>query len=138
MPRGTRRRRVQRVALRAAQLLGAQIATHQVVDRLRRFEAQLGERQVAITLEPDARAWLANKGYDPLYGARPLARVVQSEVRNPLTDDILFGRLQQGGTVRIGLADDALTFDVEADSQAAAPGDVPGAPARTPEEATSD
>ena len=102
------------------------------------LEAQLAERRVAITLEPDARAWLANKGYDPLYGARPLARVVQSEVRDPLTDDILFGRLQQGGTVRIGLADDALTFDVEADSQAAAPGDVPGAPVRTPEEATSD
>ncbi len=102
------------------------------------LEAQLAERRVAITLEPDARAWLANKGYDPVYGARPLARVVQTEVRNPLTDDILFGRLQQGGTVRIGLTDDALTFDVEADSQAAAPGDVPGAPARTPEEATSD
>ncbi len=102
------------------------------------LEAQLAERRVAITLEPDARAWLATKGYDPVYGARPLARVVQTEVRNPLTEDILFGRLQQGGTVRIGLADDALTFDVEADSETAAPGDVPGPPARTPEEATSD
>ncbi len=102
------------------------------------LEAQLAERRVAITLEPDARAWLATKGYDPVYGARPLARVVQTEVRNPLTEDILFGRLQQGGTVRIGLADDALTFDVEADSEAAAPGGVPGPPARTPEEATSD
>ena len=99
------------------------------------LEAQLAERRVAITLEPNARVWLATKGYDPVYGARPLARVVQAEVRNPLTDGILFGRLQQGGTVRIGLADDALTFDVEADGQAAAPA---GAPARTPEEATND
>ena len=77
------------------------------------LEAQLAERHVAITLEPEARAWLATKGYDPMYGARPLTRVVQTEVRNPLTDEILFGRLEHGGTVRIGLADDALTFEYE-------------------------
>ena len=77
------------------------------------LETQLAERRVAITLEPDARAWLAGKGYDPTYGARPLARLIQTEVRNPLTDEILFGRLEHGGTVRIGLADDTLQFDVE-------------------------
>jgi ATP-dependent Clp protease ATP-binding subunit ClpA len=77
------------------------------------LEAQLAERRVAITLEPNARAWLAKKGYDPVFGARPLARVVQKEVRDPLTDEILFGRLEQGGTVRIRLVDDALVFDVE-------------------------
>jgi ATP-dependent Clp protease ATP-binding subunit ClpA len=77
------------------------------------LEAQLAERRVAITLEPDARAWLAKKGYDPVFGARPLARVVQKEVRDPLTDEILFGRLEEGGTVRIRLADDALVFDVK-------------------------
>ena len=77
------------------------------------LETQLAERRVAITLEPDARAWLAGKGYDPTYGARPLARLIQTEVRNPLTDEILFGRLEHGGTVKIGLADDALQFDVE-------------------------
>ena len=76
------------------------------------LETQLAERHVAITLEPNARAWLATKGYDPAYGARPLARLIQTEVRNPLTDEILFGRLEHGGTVRIGLADDALQFDV--------------------------
>jgi ATP-dependent Clp protease ATP-binding subunit ClpA len=74
------------------------------------LEAQLAERRVAITLEPEARAWLAAKGYDPVYGARPLARVVQKEVRDRLTDEILFGQLEQGGTVTIGVADDALTF----------------------------
>ena len=77
------------------------------------LEAQLAERHVAITLEPEARAWLATKGYDLKYGARPLTRVVQTEVRNPLTDELLFGRLEHGGTVRIGLADDALTFEYE-------------------------
>ena len=77
------------------------------------LETQLAERRVAITLQPDARAWLAVKGYDPTYGARPLARLIQTEVRNPLTDEILFGRLEHGGTVRIGLSGDALQFDVE-------------------------
>jgi ATP-dependent Clp protease ATP-binding subunit ClpA len=77
------------------------------------LEAQLAERRVVITLEPEARAWLAEKGYDPVYGARPLARVIQAEVRDPLTDEILFGRLESGGTVTIGLGDGALTFGYE-------------------------
>ena len=77
------------------------------------LEAQLAERRVAITLEPEAREWLATKGYDPVFGARPLSRVVQTEVRNPLTDEILFGQLEHGGTVRIGLRDDTLTFEYE-------------------------
>ena len=92
------------------------------------LESQLAERKVAIALDPPARAWLARKGYDPVYGARPLARCVQTEVRNPLTDEILFGRLEHGGTVRIGLADDVLKFDIE----------PARAPARTPEEAASE
>jgi ATP-dependent Clp protease ATP-binding subunit ClpA len=76
------------------------------------LEAQLAERRVAIALEPEARAWLAEKGYDAVFGARPLARIIQSEVRDPLTDEILFGRLEHGGSVRIGLKDGALTFDI--------------------------
>jgi ATP-dependent Clp protease ATP-binding subunit ClpA len=74
------------------------------------LEAQLAERRVAIALEPEARAWLATKGYDPIYGARPLARVIQSEVRDPLTDEILFGRLESGGTVTIRLENEKLAF----------------------------
>ena len=77
------------------------------------LEAQLAERHVAITLTPEARSWLAHKGYDPVYGARPLGRVVQREVRDPLTDEILFGRLEQGGTVTIGEQDGKLTFSYE-------------------------
>jgi ATP-dependent Clp protease ATP-binding subunit ClpA len=77
------------------------------------LEGQLAERHIAIALTPEARAWLAKKGYDPVFGARPLARVVQREVRDPLTDEILFGQLEHGGTVTIGLADDRLTFSYE-------------------------
>ena len=69
------------------------------------LESQLKDRKVAITLTPDARAWLAKKGYDPKMGARPLGRVIQREVRDPLTDEILFGKLENGGTVTIGVAD---------------------------------
>ena len=86
------------------------------------LEAQLAERHVAITLTPEARAWLAKKGYDPVYGARPLARVVQQEVRDPLTDELLFGRLEHGGTVTIGVASDRLRFDCEAKAPASEPG----------------
>jgi ATP-dependent Clp protease ATP-binding subunit ClpA len=78
------------------------------------LEAQLSERSVAITLEPEARLWLAEKGYDPVYGARPLARVIQTEVRDPLTDELLFGQLENGGTVTISVADGKLAFDYAA------------------------
>jgi ATP-dependent Clp protease ATP-binding subunit ClpA len=78
------------------------------------LEAQLAERRVAINLEAEARAWLAEKGFDPVYGARPLARVIQTEVRDPLTDEILFGRLESGGTVTITMKDGKLEFSFEA------------------------
>ncbi len=85
-----------------------------IVDKfILQLEAQLTERRVAIALSAEARAWLAKKGYDRVYGARPLARVIQTEVRDRLTDEILFGRLEHGGTVAIGLAGDALTFAFE-------------------------
>jgi ATP-dependent Clp protease ATP-binding subunit ClpA len=83
------------------------------------LEAQLAERRIAIALEPGARAWLAEKGYDPVYGARPLARVIQTEVRDPLTDEILFGRLEHGGTVTITLTDGHLDFAYDVRSEPA-------------------
>jgi ATP-dependent Clp protease ATP-binding subunit ClpA len=76
------------------------------------LESQLTERRVAFELSTEAREWLAMKGYDPIFGARPLARVIQTEVRDPLTDEILFGRLEHGGTVRIRLDGGALAFDI--------------------------
>jgi ATP-dependent Clp protease ATP-binding subunit ClpA len=77
------------------------------------LEAQLSERRIAIALTPEARAHLARKGYDPIFGARPLARLIQAEVRDPLTEEILFGRLQNGGSVTIALEGEALTFEVD-------------------------
>jgi ATP-dependent Clp protease ATP-binding subunit ClpA len=86
----------------------------QIVEKfVLQLEQQLAERHVAITLTDQARAWLAVKGYDPVFGARPLARVVQKEVRDPLTDQILFGALEHGGTVTIGVDGDALAFAYE-------------------------
>jgi ATP-dependent Clp protease ATP-binding subunit ClpA len=82
-----------------------------IVDKfIMQLESQLTERRVAFTLSPEARAWLAKKGYDRVYGARPLARVIQTEVRDPLTDEILFGRLEKGGNVTIALEGEKLTF----------------------------
>ena len=77
------------------------------------LEAQLSERRIAIALTPEARAHLARKGYDPIFGARPLARLIQAEVRDPLTEEILFGRLQNGGSVTIALEGETLTFEVD-------------------------
>ena len=86
-------------------------AMETIVDKfIMQLESQLSDRKVAIALTPEARAWLATTAYDRVYGARPLARVIQKEVRDVLTDQILFGALENGGTVTIGLADGRLTF----------------------------
>ncbi len=74
------------------------------------LESQLSDRRVAIALTPAARTWLAAAGYDRVFGARPLARVIQKEVRDVLTDQILFGALEHGGTATIDVADGRLTF----------------------------
>ncbi len=87
----------------------------QVVDKfVMQLEAQLADRHVTIELTDAARRWLAAKGFDPLYGARPLSRTIQEHIKKPLADDILFGRLEKGGTVRIGFDADAdkLTFEI--------------------------
>ncbi len=65
------------------------------------LEAQLADRQVLIELTDKATDWLAKEGYDELYGARPLSRVIQENIKKPLADEVLFGRLVNGGTVRV-------------------------------------
>jgi ATP-dependent Clp protease ATP-binding subunit ClpA len=87
----------------------------QVVDKfVMQLEAQLADRHVSIDLTDAARKWLAQKGFDPLYGARPLARVIQENIKKPLAEDILFGKLEKGGTVRVDLDKEAdlLVFEV--------------------------
>ncbi|MGH6791802.1 MAG: AAA family ATPase, partial [Methyloceanibacter sp.] len=65
------------------------------------LEAQLGDRNVTIELTPEANEWLAQRGYDDKFGARPLARVIQEHIKKPLAEEILFGALKDGGTVRV-------------------------------------
>ncbi|MEM7211192.1 MAG: hypothetical protein AAF479_04740, partial [Pseudomonadota bacterium] len=68
-----------------------------------------------IELDEAARSWLAAKGYDPLFGARPLARIIQEHVKKPLAEELLFGKLTKGGTVKVTAKDDALAFDLAED-----------------------
>jgi len=83
-----------------------------VVDKfVMQLEAQLADRNVTIELSSAAREWLAEKGYDPLYGARPLARVIQEHIKKPLAEELLFGRLAKGGAVKVGLKDGTLSFE---------------------------
>jgi len=97
-------------------------AMEAIVDKfVLELEAQLAERRVAIVLEPAARALLARRGHDPAYGARPLARLIQAEVRDPLTDEILFGALEHGGTATIGADGERLACRYE--PSPALPGD---------------
>jgi ATP-dependent Clp protease ATP-binding subunit ClpA len=74
---------------------------------------QLRERRVAIELSDAARSWLAGKGYDPVFGARPMARVIQTELKDRLADELLFGRLARGGRVRVDAGPDGLAIEVE-------------------------
>ena len=84
-----------------------------VVDKfIMQLEAQLTDRNVEIDLDAAARDWLSKKGYHPTFGARPLARVVQEEIKKPLADHLLFGDLTSGGIVKVTVADNKLVLDV--------------------------
>jgi ATP-dependent Clp protease ATP-binding subunit ClpA len=83
----------------------------QIVDKfIRELEGQLKERNVTFEATDAAKQWLARKGFDPVFGARPMARLIQKELKDPLADEILFGKLKQGGKVGIDLKDGALIF----------------------------
>ncbi|GGF17790.1 ATP-dependent Clp protease ATP-binding subunit ClpA [Aliidongia dinghuensis] len=84
---------------------------HRVVDKfVLQLEVQLADRGVTIELDGAARDWLAEKGYDPLYGARPLARVIQENIKKPLAEELLFGKLAKGGVVTVTVKDEKLAF----------------------------
>jgi ATP-dependent Clp protease ATP-binding subunit ClpA len=83
-----------------------------VVDKfMGELNAQLQEKKVSLSLTSRAREWLARRGYDPIFGARPMARLIQNEVKRPLADEILFGQLQSGGKVEVDESEDKLTFN---------------------------
>jgi ATP-dependent Clp protease ATP-binding subunit ClpA len=84
---------------------------HQVVDKfIVELQAQLDSRGVSLEVSEDARHWLANKGYDKTMGARPMGRVIQDQIKKPLANELLFGSLVNGGTVKVDLDDDELEF----------------------------
>jgi ATP-dependent Clp protease ATP-binding subunit ClpA len=85
-----------------------------VVDKfVLQLEDQLADRNVTIELDDAARKWLGEKGYDKLFGARPLARIIQEHVKKPLAEELLFGKLVKGGVVHVRLQGDKLTFTFE-------------------------
>src|SRR6202034_2746956 len=76
------------------------------------LEAQLADRNVTIELSSAAKEWLAERGYDKLYGARPLSRVIQEYIKKPLAEELLFGKLVKGGSVKVTMKDDKLAFEI--------------------------
>jgi ATP-dependent Clp protease ATP-binding subunit ClpA len=87
-------------------------AIARVVDKnLAELREQLAEKSVTLELSAAAHAYLAEKGFDRLFGARPMARLIEKELKRPLADEILFGRLRDGGTVRVDLRDDQLVLE---------------------------
>ncbi len=70
------------------------------------LEAQLSDRNVTIELTDEARGWLIKNGYDEAMGARPMARVIQTQIKTPLADEVLFGRLKNGGVVKVVVTSD--------------------------------
>jgi len=92
-----------------------------IVDiQLKRLEKLLADRKITLRLDASARDWLAEKGYDPAYGARPLKRVIQREVQDPLAEMILGGRIADGQTVEASAGSDRLLFEVGSAESAAA------------------
>jgi ATP-dependent Clp protease ATP-binding subunit ClpA len=86
--------------------LGPEVMERVVEKFVAEVAERLRERKVSLELTPAARSWLAKKGYDPDFGARPMARVVQAELKDRIVDDVLFGQLAKGGRVEVDLGDD--------------------------------
>ena len=102
-----------------------------VVDKfIIQLEAQLADRNVTFDVSDAARSWLAQKGYDPAMGARPLARLIQDKIKKPLAEELLFGKLANGGTVRIDCDGEKLIFSFPDAAPKALPPKT-----RTPEDA---
>ncbi len=86
---------------------------HVVKKFIMELEQQLSEKQVTLDVEKSALNWLAGKGYDSAMGARPMARVIQTNIKQPLAEELLFGKLSKGGHVVVKVRSDELTFDFQ-------------------------
>ncbi|NMC62157.1 MAG: ATP-dependent Clp protease ATP-binding subunit ClpA, partial [SAR324 cluster bacterium] len=91
--------------------LPVEVVKNIVLKFVHELESQLKERKISFSLSDEAVEYLANQGFDPEFGARPMARLIQREIKDPLADEILFGKLQGGGRVKINLKDGKLVFD---------------------------
>ena len=114
--------------------LGADTIRQVVTKFILQLEVQLGDRNITLELTDEATDWLAKNGFDELYGARPLGRVIQEHIKKPLADDILFGRLTKGGHVKVALKDGKIVFDISGTEAAA----KQAADADADEDATAD
>jgi ATP-dependent Clp protease ATP-binding subunit ClpA len=99
--------------------LPTEVVSRVVEKFILQLELQLADREVHISLDDEAKTWLTAKGYDKLYGARPMGRLIQEKIKQPLAEELLFGKLVHGGEVKVKLKDDALAFEI-----------VPAAPKR--------
>jgi ATP-dependent Clp protease ATP-binding subunit ClpA len=96
-----------------------------VVDKfIIELEAQLHEKEVTLTATPEARVWLSKHGFDPQMGARPMARIIQDNIKRPLADELLFGKLVKGGRVTIDVRDNKLVVDAWPESERLLPATV--------------
>ncbi|HMB55812.1 MAG TPA: ATP-dependent Clp protease ATP-binding subunit ClpA [Arenimonas sp.] len=96
-----------------------------VVDKfLIELEAQLHDKHVSLSASPEARQWLAEHGFDPLMGARPMARLLQDKIKRPLADELLFGKLINGGRVSVDVRDGELVVDSQAEPEKLLPATV--------------
>jgi ATP-dependent Clp protease ATP-binding subunit ClpA len=89
-----------------------------VVDKfIVQLETQLADKHVVLEVDQDARQWLAKNGHDATMGARPMARLIRDRINRALADELLFGKLAQGGTVRVYEKEGDLAFDIEQPAQ---------------------
>ena len=104
-----------------------------IVDKfLLQLEAQLQDRDVEIAATDAARRWLGEKGYDRAFGARPLGRVIQEHVKRPMSEEVLFGKLESGGRVTVDVEDDEIVFEYEEPARPQGPGKGGRSGSRTP------
>ena len=96
--------------------LDAEVVAHVVDKFVIELEGQLEDKRVTLEVDEAARAWLAEHGFDPLMGARPMARIIQEHVKRPLAEELLFGRLEEGGHVKVMVEDGKLRFEFETEA----------------------
>jgi ATP-dependent Clp protease ATP-binding subunit ClpA len=92
--------------------LGTETVSRVVDKFILQLELQLADQNVHIQFDSDARNWLAKRGYDKMMGARPMSRLIQDQVKQPLAEELLFGKLARGGEVHVSLKDDKLAFEL--------------------------